>query len=56
MGSYDQTAPGSIDTMYSQTAKVAETFWEWRYKEMTRFFIATAGILVVLVGSTKSLI
>ena len=47
MGSDDQPALGSIDTMYVQTAKVAEPFWEWRHKVMTRFFAATAGILVV---------
>lgn len=33
--------------LYEQTAKVAETFWEWRDKVMTRFFAATAGVLVV---------
>ena len=36
-----------IEIIYSQTAKVAEVFWEWRHKVMTRFFAATAGILVV---------
>ncbi len=33
--------------MYAQTAKVAETFWEWRHKVMTRFFATTGGILLV---------
>ena len=35
------------EIFYVQTTKVAEIFWEWRHKVMTRFFAATAGILVV---------
>jgi len=37
--------PG-LEVIYSNSLRVAEVFWEWRHKVMTRFFAATAGILV----------
>lgn len=45
MGS-DDSKRNNIEAAYGQAAKVAEIFWEWRHKVMTRFFAATAGVLV----------
>jgi hypothetical protein len=35
------------EIIYSQTAKVAEIFWEWRHKVITRFFATIGGVLLV---------
>jgi hypothetical protein len=34
--------------LYTENAKVAATFWEWRHKVMERFF---AGVAAIIIGS-----
>lgn len=36
-----------LSLLYTENAKVATTFWEWRHKIMDRFFTAFAAIVVV---------
>lgn len=37
-------SPEKILLLYTENAKVAATFWEWRHKVMERFFAGLAGI------------
>ncbi len=37
----------NIRLLYSENAKVAAAFWEWRHKVMTRFFAAVAACVVM---------
>jgi hypothetical protein len=41
-----QTVAQTLSLLYTENAKVAATFWEWRHKVMERFFTALAGIVV----------
>ena len=34
----------ALSLLYTENAKVAATFWEWRHKVMVRFFAAIAAI------------
>ena len=41
-----QTVAQALSLLYTENAKVAATFWEWRHKVMERFFTAIAGVVV----------
>lgn len=37
----------NLRLLYSENAKVATAFWDWRHKVMTRFFAAVAACVVM---------
>jgi len=42
----ESSAVQKLSLLYTENAKVAATFWEWRHKVMERFFAGLAAIIV----------